>query len=354
MQLTVMQQQAIDQALAAINKNEVFRIGGYAGTGKSTIARFITEGSNKKFAVGAFMGKAANVLRKKGITHAETIHRLIYHWDDKAETFVLKNKPPAEGFYLDEGSMVPQDLWDDIRSFNQPSIVTGDPGQLEPIGKDAHLMHDPQIVLDVDHRFGSEGARFANHVRLTGEIPKANNESIGVYDKSLFMKHLTNSLPDIVLCGFNRTRVACNKTIRKLKNFYGQIMEGEQLICLRNDREMGVFNGMMMTVKKIHSEGEHHKYGRYTYCDVDKDDGSSATYVKVWHGHFNREDQLDWRTLPQRMIVADYGYCCTVHKFQGSETERVYVVDEQCDKWCPTRHRYTAFTRFQERLQVYV
>src|SRR4051794_37334503 len=77
-----------------------FYLAGYAGVGKSTIANFAVEDLGakhkvKKVRTAAFTGKAASVLRKKGIPEAQTIHSLIYkHKLDKKTgkvTFTLSN-----------------------------------------------------------------------------------------------------------------------------------------------------------------------------------------------------------------------------------------------------------------------
>ena len=66
--------------------NQVFRLFGYAGTGKTTLARHIAEGVDGEVAFGAFTGKAASVLRAKGCADAGTIHSMIYRSRDSDET----------------------------------------------------------------------------------------------------------------------------------------------------------------------------------------------------------------------------------------------------------------------------
>ena len=55
----------------------IFRIFGYAGTGKTTIIRTITSQLELTVAYAAFTGKAAMVMQKQGLP-ATTIHSLIY------------------------------------------------------------------------------------------------------------------------------------------------------------------------------------------------------------------------------------------------------------------------------------
>src|ERR1700712_755790 len=56
----------------------VFRLFGYAGTGKTTLARHIADGVDGEVKFAAFTGKAALVMRNKGCDNASTIHSLIY------------------------------------------------------------------------------------------------------------------------------------------------------------------------------------------------------------------------------------------------------------------------------------
>src|SRR5690606_35199797 len=56
----------------------VFRLFGYAGTGKTMLARHIADGVDGKVLFAAFTGKAAQVMRSRGCIGASTIHSLIY------------------------------------------------------------------------------------------------------------------------------------------------------------------------------------------------------------------------------------------------------------------------------------
>src|SRR6187401_3208771 len=80
MQLSPQQDDAL-QAVARWLKSgrpQIFRLFGYAGTGKTTLARYFAENVEGQVQFAAFTGKAAQVLRSKGATNARTIHSLIY------------------------------------------------------------------------------------------------------------------------------------------------------------------------------------------------------------------------------------------------------------------------------------
>ena len=57
---------------------QVFRLFGYAGSGKTTLAKNLAQDVRGPVLYGAFTGKASLVLRKKGCDGASTIHSMIY------------------------------------------------------------------------------------------------------------------------------------------------------------------------------------------------------------------------------------------------------------------------------------
>ena len=71
----------------------IFRLFGYAGTGKTTLAKHIAKGVDGKVLFAAFTGKAACVMRSKGCHGASTIHRLIY----KPQKKTKRTRPSNSG-----------------------------------------------------------------------------------------------------------------------------------------------------------------------------------------------------------------------------------------------------------------
>ena len=107
----------------ARGRSSIFRLFGYAGTGKTTLARHVAEGVDGKVLFAAFTGKAALVMRSKGCEGASTIHSLIYRTlESGAETpsFELWDDAPASKaklIVIDECSMVDAELGRDLMSF---------------------------------------------------------------------------------------------------------------------------------------------------------------------------------------------------------------------------------------------
>src|SRR3954468_3174583 len=154
----------------------VFRLFGYAGTGKTTLARHIADGVDGEVKFAAFTGKAASVMRSKGCDKASTIHSLIYRARESGveePSFELWDEAPASKaklIIIDECSMVDAELARDLTSFDVPLLVLGDPAQLPPIQgggffpdapPDAMLTevhrqaeNDPIVRLSMDVRAG--------------------------------------------------------------------------------------------------------------------------------------------------------------------------------------------------------
>ncbi len=357
-----------------------FVLAGYAGTGKTTIIREILRFLPASTAVCALAGKAAHVLRTKGIQKARTIHSLIYEpvkvckscsrehlacigRNDEIQTQGLREllcpqaatvtrfvKAPmlrAEMVVVDEASMVNTQILFDLESYGVPVLYIGDHGQLPPIGPDPGIMLKPDVRLEAIHRqaAGSSIIQFAHHLRRRG-TPAAFGSDGRVVVQSTHPTNLTDY--DVVLCGFNNRRVGVNAAIRRMRNFEGKFPQvGETVICLRNERDLGLFNGMQATVVASGTT----VVGRRKTRDAPRlslEDAMGTRYDDIIcePNQFGTRDRLDASKLP----LFDFGYCLTVHKAQGSEWRRVLVIEQLHHKWEPERWRYTAATRAAETL----
>jgi exodeoxyribonuclease-5 len=166
---------------------QVFRLFGYAGTGKTTLAKHIAEGVDGKVLFAAFTGKAAHVMRNKGCDRAATIHSLIYKARDSGEaapSFDLWDDAPASKaklIVIDECSMVDAELGRDLMSFGVPLLVLGDPAQLPPISGGGFFTElEPDAMLTEVHR----QARDNPIVRLSMDIRAGDYLEPGRYGES--------------------------------------------------------------------------------------------------------------------------------------------------------------------------
>src|SRR6266480_1262220 len=171
----------------ARGRASIFRLFGYAGTGKTTLAKHLAEGVDGKVLFAAFTGKAACVMRSKGCPGAGTIHSLIYRARESGEetpTFELWDESPASKaalIVIDECSMVDAELGRDLLSFGVPVLVLGDPAQLPPIAGGGFFTDaEPDAMLTEVHR----QAQNDPIVRLSMQVREGQRLTPGDYGKS--------------------------------------------------------------------------------------------------------------------------------------------------------------------------
>lgn len=321
----------------------VTRIGGYAGSGKSTAIKHLVH-LLPKFSVCAFTGKAANVLRKKGID-AGTIHSLIYKpiKDDEGEVrFSLAPSLECEGVIVDEASMVSQDIYEDLRSFGKPLVFVGDHGQLEPVSDKFNLMADPDYRLETIHRNAGEIAHFAEYIRKgfkpsSWEVRNGVGEKISFLPKGRYRE--AASEVDQVICAFNKLRCDMNKIVRKSLGMEGDMpVDGDKVMCLKNNKILGLFNGMQGYISGIKPAADLFVFNSEGYSQV-------VPYEREVFNQVKYDFKFGGESIP-----FDYAYAATCHKCQGDEFDSVLVLEQKCDLWDHRRWAYTAASRARERL----
>ncbi|MBV9078639.1 MAG: AAA family ATPase [Methylobacteriaceae bacterium] len=336
----------------------IFRLFGYAGTGKTTLARHIAESVDGEVQFAAFTGKAALVLREKGCGEASTIHSLIYRSRGSGETgprFVLNRQSEAARaklIVIDECSMVDEDLGRDLLSFGTPVLVLGDPAQLPPVkGAGYFTEKPPDAMLTEVHRQARDSAiiRLATAVREGGTLEPGDHGDARVIPRRAIDAEAILAA-DQVLVGTNKSRRAYNGRIRQLKGFRDPLpAAGETLVCLRNDKTKGLLNGGLFSVAVARGEAN----GKVDLDVSPQEDGRRTTRVSVPREFFEgREDELSFG-VRRKSDEFDYGYVLTVHKAQGSQWDRVVLFDES---WAFREHRtrwlYTGLTRAARGLTV--
>lgn len=351
MKLSNEQKHVVKEVLKKIKSQQITKVAGYAGTGKTVVVSCLNQ-ILKNFAFCAFTGKAADVLRKKRI-EAGTIHSLIYQpqFDLNGDVeFVLADSVPFDGFVVDEASMVSQDLYNDLCSFRKPIIFVGDHGQLEPIGSDINLMEEPDYCLETIHRNAGEIAYFGEWIRK-GNIPSnfPAKEKVIFIDRFKTSRYLTQV--DQVICAFNKTRVALNEEARmqlinsgfltpKSENFdFNRPLANDKIMCLRNSRLSGLFNGMQGIVTSISPDTNLMEFVSDNQKFEVRYDPSQFFKEKYNFSH-DKDDPHPF----------DFAYAVSCHKAQGSEWSKVLVKAQYCDKWDMVRWFYSAATRAKEQL----
>src|SRR5262247_1025839 len=248
---------AADWLKTARGHASIFRLFGYAGTGKTTLAKHIAEGVDGKVLFAAFTGKAACVMRSKGCHSASTIHSLIYKARESGEetpSFDLWHEAPASKaklIIIDECSMVDAELGRDLMSFGVPVLVLGDPAQLPPIqGGGFFTDAEPDAMLTEVHRQAQDDPI----VRLSMQVRAGERLTVGEYGRSSVVRRDAfdpqRALEtDQILVGRNATRRAYNGRMRERRGFTDPLPQaGDKLVCLRNNRKKGLFNGGLWNV----------------------------------------------------------------------------------------------------------
>jgi exodeoxyribonuclease-5 len=389
MQLTSKQEEGLKIALQRHKNNEKYTvISGYAGTGKSTLVKFIIEALNaspQRVAYACFTGKAAEVLRKKGNPNAMTLHRLLYDSIPRPGGGFFR-KPKMVLDYdivvVDEVSMVPKSMIDMLLKHKVYVIFLGDPFQLPQIDKnESHdLLEHPHIFLDEVMRQAAESEiiRLTMKIRNREEIHfEQGNEVIVIPKGELVTGHMTWA--DQIICATNLSRIALNKQMRELLGFSGLPQNGDRMICLRNywedfsdSGESPLVNGTTGIIQNpfpsfriapYYVNMKEHRMdtivgnfiadGGETYSNVEMDKHMIETGEKC----------IDWRESyalgKLRLRLGDivprefaFGYAITAWKAQGSEWDKVLVIEEKFpfDKETHAKCLYTCCTRASEKL----
>jgi len=292
------------------NSAQVFMLKGYAGSGKTTILKGLTEylsAVEKDFALMAPTGRAAKVIREKTGQEAFTIHKSIYSYEDMVEIeegdsffyyYKIRNNIDVTGkiFIVDEASMLSDaknegeffrfgtgHLLTDLITFtrvtsenvNSKIIFVGDPCQLAPVGDNSskafdavylkekfHVSTEETEMKEVKRQDGESGilkaaakirksisARFFNDFNL-----RSNGRDILNPSYESFLNDWQNTASPKIIIGYkNKTCLALNLQIRE--RIYGAenlpVQKGDIVIMGGNNYRKGVFNGEFAVVNEI-------------------------------------------------------------------------------------------------------
>ena len=393
MELNDKQKQGLDIAVNRYKRKERYTvISGYAGTGKSTLVKFIVAAlpninPDEDVIYTSFTGKATQVLQKKGNKNVSTLHKLLFESIPKPDgTFFRKPVEfiPYKIVIVDECSMVPKELLQQLIKYNVHIICLGDPGQLPPINKneDNHLLDNPHIFLDeiMRQEAESEIINLTMDIRAGKPLTHYQGKEVQVLNKD----ELTTGMllwADQIICAKNETRIALNNQMRDLLGRSGGPQDGDKVICLKNNWDIysvnnnPLVNGTIGYLKdsfstyinlprQITSDGQPKKLDILTanfISDTEED-----------YGILNMDKQLittgvpglDWKTsykmgrnwrfqdkIPDQFT---YGYAITGWKAQGSEWDNVLVIEEgfPFEKEEHKQWLYTAATRAAKKLVI--
>ncbi|MGI9491820.1 MAG: ATP-dependent DNA helicase [Geminicoccaceae bacterium] len=379
---------------------------GLAGTGKTFLARHLAQNFYDPVIL-APTNKAAKVLTENGLP-ATSIHKAIYHppgektspaelellaqiedeEDEKKKKELEKrlqdlreslgepgliwrinpegDAARADIIFVDEASMVDQQLGADLASFGVPIIALGDPAQLPPVNGECYFdLDSPDYHLTEIHR----QARDNPIIRLAHDVRNEKPLRIGTMGSAVRIVERGFSGVSIpedpalmpkVICGKHITRWQISKKVRNRLGFKDWLPEpGEPLWVRKNsDTHEELINGAEGTAIKFEDMAPRHA------CRGTVNIEGIRRRCVFWSGPFeehktgekinlNRGSPHYYPAKDHERI--DFGYVITGHSAQGSQWPDVLVYDEGNvfweDRW---RWRYVAATRAQERLTIII
>lgn len=374
---------------------QVFELSGVSGAGKTFLVNYFIDRIGLDLddcAFVAFMGKAAMVMAKNGLP-AQTIHSLIYDYvkepileedengkmvpvfDEKGHikchwTFKKKDElynPNLKLIVIDEASMVSEEIALDILSYGIPVIAMGDLNQLPPV------IGNPFFLKTADYHLTQIMRQAEGNPIIYLSQLVLNNVPLeaGQYGESIIFNHgtkITKELlkqNDIVLTYSNRMRGAVNDFYRK--EFYNREREdlpkaGERIICRKNNwkrtinRILYLTNGTAGDIDWIDDDPQ--KPGQMT-IDFHPD------FVPKGKRFKNLVIDLDYLQIdpgepdPHQFNYLnkfEYAYAITTHLSQGSQYNRVLIVNEKRFETFPhnlyKKLQYTAITRAIDKVTI--
>jgi exodeoxyribonuclease-5 len=362
---------------------QTYEISGPAGSGKTSIIELMIERIGlepHEVLYMAYVGKAAMMLTLRG-NIAKTIHASLYDivyktlYDEDGNEVIKNNRvvkykgferkkflpPYIKLLVVDEGSMINEQIKNDILSFGLPVIVLGDLNQLPPVfGKPAFLIKPDFILTEVMRQAKNDPIVILSQMAIKGEeIP------IGKYGDRCFVipkEMITDQMlskADIIICGKNSTRQRMTEYYRQ--NIIGvkqkdTLVLGEKLICRQNNWNLSIDNGICLI------------NGLIGYVDDMDLESYNRRSIKIdFRPEFKTEEifeqvEIDYRYLFTDMAEAaknenimskfnnynkfQFGYVITAHLAQGSQYDNVFVYDERIgDQEYYNKWLYTSITR---------
>lgn len=265
-----------------------------------------------------------------------------------------EESPIAEADLLvcDEVSMVNEKLGKDLLSYDTKILVVGDPHQLPPIEGGGFFtasaarfetLHLSQVLRQ---EMDSDVIRYATWVR---EVRPGDVLARAVHLEASAPMRIGDVEGAQVLVAFNDTRWRLIEAIRQDQGREpGVPEEGDQVICLTNNRDLGVFNGQTFTVEAAYT-------GRSGLLELDLiDDLGEEWSVQAFPEAFESlagEKALKARGAGWRDEIAlmTFAQAMTVHKAQGSGWDDVALVVEPARQvrvgWNLQPWLYTGLTR---------
>lgn len=259
---------ALSQFILSDDRDGLFILRGYAGTGKTTLVSSLVRvlrQLQRELVLMAPTGRAAKVFSAHSGFAAYTIHKIIYRqkrMDDEAAGFSLNiNKRKNTLFIVDEASMVSNDdgglsffgsgrLLDDLLKYVYSAqgcrlLLVGDTAQLPPVGEE----RSPALADDFLSSYGFNVAS----AELTDVMRQARRSGI-LYNATALRTALSEGHVDVApvirFARFHDTvRMPGNELIDSLEDSYDRKGTEQTIVITRsNKRAVAYNNGIRATI----------------------------------------------------------------------------------------------------------
>lgn len=346
-----------------LGANRLACVVGLAGAGKSTMLDTARDAWQRQGLVvhgAALAGKAADGLQDSSGIPSRTLASLEMSWKNGHEPIKA-----GEVLVVDEAGMIGTRQMARVAAkmdeIGAKLVLVGDPDQLQPIEagkpfKEIIDQHGAAHLTEI-HRQREDWQKQASKKLAAGKC----HEALQTYDKHGAVSRGADKIEaidrlaqtyrlDIAVNGDDTTRLALAHT-RKDVHALNQAIRaalredkdtepldylyqtetgprafaaGDRLVFGRNDKELGVKNGMLGTVEQ-----------------------ASPDELRIrLDGDARRIVHLD----PERYQSFDHGYAVTIHKSQGATVDHAYLLTS---RGMDQHLTYVAMTRHRDQLQVF-
>lgn len=338
---------------------------GLAGAGKSTLlaaARDAWERAGYQVMGAALAGKAAAGLEESSGITSRTLASWEHSWEQGSVSLGRKDV-----LVVDEAGMIGTlqlaRLVDRVQQAGAKLVLVGDPEQLQPIMagtpfRDLAGRHNPALLTEI-RRQKENWQRQASLHLARQEI----GEAIRLYQERGCVKKAASHvaavaslvedyMQDAARHGVEVSRLALayrrkdvhliNQTIRAVRRSAGELAgermfqtdhgprafaAGDRILLTRNDRALGLHNGMLGTVESV-------GHDRLT-LRIDGDAADHVRRVTIDAGEY---------------ASFDHGYATTIHKAQGATVDRTFVL---ASGRMDGHMTYVGLTRHRQETRLY-
>ncbi len=385
-----------EEAIQAINSNNVVIITGGPGTGKTTIIKNVIDiykSHGKKVVLCAPTGRAAKRMTEMTGEEAKTLHRLLEIGKiEKANEFTIMNYEvapiDADVIIVDEASMVDIYLMNYLLNGiyqGTKLILVGDTDQLPSVGPGSVLKdiinseRIKTIFLDEIFRQAAQSKIIVNSHKVNdGEYFLEKEEQEGLKDDFFYIKEKSQDImleQIISLCKGRLKNFGDYDFFENIQNLSPtkKGLLGTKELNKRLQEELNPSNDEKKEKKVgevIFREGDRVMQVKNNY-DIywEKGNTRSLTYENgtgIFNGELGKILKIDFLNKQIKILFDDekeawyafsdmdqieHAYAITVHKAQGSEFDVVIMVVTQSSAMLLTRNLlYTGLTRAKKLL----